>query len=60
MMEAVRISETSVYFNVTTKRHIPEDCNHDETYMYFYCVSVLKFIVPTRQFVFELRFVRPS
>jgi hypothetical protein len=25
MMEAVRISETSVHFNVTTWRYIPED-----------------------------------
>jgi hypothetical protein len=25
MMEAVRTSETSVSFNVTTRRHIPED-----------------------------------
>jgi hypothetical protein len=25
MMEAVRISETSVNFNVTTRRYIPED-----------------------------------
>jgi hypothetical protein len=25
MMEAVRISETSVHFNVTTRRYIPED-----------------------------------
>jgi hypothetical protein len=26
MMEAVRISETSIIFNVTTRRYIPEDC----------------------------------
>jgi hypothetical protein len=25
MMEAVRISETSDHFNVTTRRYIPED-----------------------------------
>jgi hypothetical protein len=25
MMEAVRTSETSIHFNVTTKRNIPED-----------------------------------
>jgi hypothetical protein len=25
MMEAVRTSETSVHFNVTTRRYIPED-----------------------------------
>jgi hypothetical protein len=27
MMEAVRTSETSVYFNNTTRHYIPEDCN---------------------------------
>jgi glycerol-3-phosphate O-acyltransferase len=27
MMDAVRISETSVYFNETTPEHIPEGCN---------------------------------
>jgi hypothetical protein len=26
-MEAVRTSETSVYFNVTRRRYIPEDSN---------------------------------
>jgi hypothetical protein len=26
MMEAVRTSKTSVNFNVTTRRYIPEDC----------------------------------
>jgi hypothetical protein len=25
MMEAVRTSETSIHFNVTTRRYIPED-----------------------------------
>jgi hypothetical protein len=25
MIEAVRTSETSVYYNVTTRRYIPED-----------------------------------
>jgi hypothetical protein len=27
MMEAVRISETSVYFNETTRRYVPEGYN---------------------------------
>jgi hypothetical protein len=27
MMEAVRISESSVYFNETTRRYIPESCH---------------------------------
>jgi hypothetical protein len=27
MMEAVRTSETSVYFNGTTRRYIPEGCH---------------------------------
>jgi hypothetical protein len=30
-MEAVRISETSVYFNETTRRCIPEGCHHPIT-----------------------------
>jgi hypothetical protein len=25
MLEAVRISETSIHFNVTTRRYVPED-----------------------------------
>jgi hypothetical protein len=28
LMEVVRISETSVYFNETTRRYIPEGCHH--------------------------------
>jgi hypothetical protein len=39
MMEAVRTSETSVNFNVTTRRYIPEDCK-----LYYNIVGVLKFI----------------
>jgi hypothetical protein len=27
MMEAVRTSETSIYFNETTRRYIPEGCH---------------------------------
>jgi hypothetical protein len=29
MMEAVHTSETSVHFNVTTRRYIPEDSKRD-------------------------------
>jgi hypothetical protein len=30
MMEAVRTSETSVHFNVTTRRYIPEDSKQQQ------------------------------
>jgi hypothetical protein len=30
MTEAVRTSETSVYFNETVRRYIPEGCNFEE------------------------------
>jgi hypothetical protein len=34
MMEAVRISKTSVYFNETTQRHIPEGCHLQRNYVF--------------------------
>jgi hypothetical protein len=37
MMEALRASETSVYFNGTTRRYIPESCDLQQVvYVYYH------------------------
>jgi hypothetical protein len=37
MMEAVRTSETSVYFNETTRRYIPEGCHLQVKLKLYFC-----------------------
>jgi hypothetical protein len=34
MMEAVRTSETTVYFDETTRRYIPESCHLELNYLF--------------------------
>jgi hypothetical protein len=42
IMEAVRISETSIYFNETTRRFIPEGCHRQHCIPFLRQSSVLR------------------